>query len=210
MTLRSRTAATVALTLTLAACGGTPSVTPPIQTAHSSTVEPAGTTPGVAATPAGETSDPGQPTTGSVLGNGRPVTISVIIGGTTTQSDGTYSATGVSRACGNAMVNLTGNLRAFNLEFPFEATPSVENVSFAAEDLVAGSTTGAFHIDLNVITPSGHSPPSLVIDTTDVADGNTGTATLSEAGGTTTLVVSAVDDLGASVQITAKCGPQPA
>jgi hypothetical protein len=190
----------MSLALVFAACAGAPATTAPIQSDDVPSVAPAATSLGVP-------TEPAETAAGNILGNGRPVDITVTIAGTTA-SDGTYHATGVSRACGNAMINFTGNTRAFNLEFPFEATTEVDDVSFAAEDLVAGSTTSMFHVDVNVLPNGGEHPPSLVIDTTESGPaGHTGTAQRTESSGTTTLVVDAVDDLGASLHLTATCGP---
>lgn len=201
MTSRSGSALAVSLVLALAACGGAPAATPAsLATDDVPTLGPEATNPGMA------TEEPGATVIANDLGNGRPANVTVTIAGTR-QTDGTYQATDVSRICGNAMVNLTGNMRAFNFEFPFEATPQVGDVSFSAEDLVASSTTSSFHVDVSVIPMNGM--PSLVIDTTDSGPaGHTGTAQRTEANGTTTLVVEATDDLGVSLHLTATCGPR--
>jgi hypothetical protein len=201
MSFRSSSVLAVSLVLVLAACGGAPASTPAsLASDDVPTFAPEVTNPGIA------TEQPGETTAANDLGNGRPVDITLTLAGTR-DTDGTYHATGISRACGNAMVNMTGNMRAFNFEFPFEATPEVEDVSFAAEDLVAGSTTSSFHVDVTVIPMNGM--PSLVIDTTDSGPaGHTGTAQRTEANGTTTLVVEAADDLGVSLHLTATCGPR--
>ncbi len=201
MSFRWSSALSLALVLAVGACTGGPAPTPgPLASDDVPTLAPEATSPGIAtAAPEGSAAT-------NDLGNGRPVEITVTFAGTR-QTDGTYSASGVSRACGNAVFNLTGNERAFNFEFPFEATPEIGDVSFAAEDLVAGSTTGDFHVDVSVIPMNGM--PSLVIDTTDSGPaGHTGTAQRSEANGTTTLVVNATDDLGVTLQMTATCGPR--
>ncbi len=197
--VRSRSALAFSLVLVLAACAGGPTASAPPETQDIPTLGPQ-------ATDAETTTQPVETVVANDLGNGRPVDITVTLAGTR-QTDGTYHATGISRVCGNAMVNLTGNLRAFNFEFPFESTPEVEDASFGADDLVAGSTTSSFHVDVSVI-PSG-GMPSLVIDTTDSGPaGHTGTAQRSEANGTTTLVVDAVDDLGVTLHLTATCRPR--
>lgn len=211
----SALAVTLALCWAIAGCGGGASTaTNPLPTADVSTDEPEATeepepTDAPEATAPADSVQPGASLDPNDLGNGRPVTVTVTVSGTTTQGDGSYTATGVSRACGNAAINMTGNTKAFNLEFPFEETPQVRDVAFTADDLLPGTTTSSFHIGVSIQTPVGHEPPSIVIDTMPDGPGHTGTAQRSEANGTTTLIVDGVDDLGVTLHMTATCGPRP-
>ena len=103
-------------------------------------------------------------------------------------------------------MDLDGNLRAFYFQFPLDGTTEIGDVTFNADDLVAGSTTEAFHIGVNVTTKDGGQPPATVVDTS--LSGNTGSAQRADSGGTTTLTVDGSDDVGQTVHLVAICGPK--
>ena len=114
-------------------------------------------------------------------GNGRPASITLELSGTTTQADGSYTSSGVARLCGNAVMNLTGNVREFSFEFPNDSDDhQIGDVTFSAQDLLPGATTTSFHIGVSVTTADGHEPPATVVDTEQAGSDDTGSAQRSE------------------------------
>jgi hypothetical protein len=143
-------------------------------------------------------------------GNGWPMTVSATLSGTFYDSDGSYSGSGAARWCGNALGNISLNLRAFNFEFPLDtATGNIRDVTFSADDLVPGATTGIFHIDVGVHTAAGGDPASTVINAgeTGTAVSGTGTAQLTVDGSTRTLQVDATSDDGEHIKLKGSCSP---
>lgn len=205
MSTRPRIALAVALVLLLSACSGTPVVTAPAGTDDGPAV-----TQGATAAP-GNTEPAATEGTGTEndIGNGRPTTLTLTVSGTTTGGDGSYSATGTTRICGNAQLNLTGNTRGFDYAFPFEGEHQIEDVTFDAEDLLPGTSTTSFNVDVNVVASDGHRPPSIVIQPNDPDSGDSGTAQRTDANGTTTLTVNATSDFGETISMTVTCGPRP-
>ena len=198
---RLRVACAVALLLALSACGGTPAAT-----GQTESDDAPGLTPG-ATVPGNETTTEPDGTSGALDdGNGRPVEITLVISGSTS-SDGSYTASGQARFCGNPVVNLTGNPRAFGFEFPIDGEHEIEDVTFGADDLLPGSTTPLFHIGVNVKAKLGGEPPATVVHPDLPGSGDTGTAQLSVADETRTLVVQGTNDFGETINLTATCAP---
>jgi len=193
------------LAFVLSACSGTPNVTAPAETDDVPGVTQGATAVPVKTEPAATAGNPGE----NDIGNGRPTTVTLTVGGTTTGADGSYSATGTTRICGNAQLNLTGNTRGFNYAFPFEGEHQIGDVTFNAEDLLPGSATTSFYISVNVTAADGHEPPSVVIQPNDPDSGDSGNAQRSDSGGTTTLTLKATNDFGETISLTATCGPRP-
>ena len=193
-----------------AACMGgpagpeTPTEAP--STAAPSTVSPAT---GAPATAAPQATDGGVGAGEPDLGTGRSVQVSATVSSTTNGMDGSYEGAGLARACGNAALNLTGNGNSFNLYFPQDEAGAIDDVTFDADDLLAGASTTAFYINLNVTNATGHAPPALVIDTREAGSGDSGTAQRTTSGGSTTLTVNATSDFGETLTLTATCGPRP-
>jgi len=203
---RMRAAFAVAVLVVMSACGGSPAtgdLTEPLETEPVATAEPNSAAPAESAAP------PETPSTVPDDGNGRSANVSFVLSGTTTQADGSYTGSGAARFCGNAVFNLTGNLREFSFEFPLDGGgDQVRDVTFSADDLVPGATTDLFHIGVGVKTATGHEPPALVIDTAQAGSDDSGRAELTESAGTTTLTLDAADELGQSIQMTATCDPR--
>ena len=212
--MRSRSMGTLlALAGLLSACGGgaTPGATILPTGSADETAEPDETeavdatipvaTPG----PTTETSSGSDDATG--VGTGRPVSVTASLSSSKRQIDGTYSATGTARACGHQFIALTG--REFQLQFPKELTPTqVSDVTFFASDLAGGTSTTAFSLSLSVMPRPDYSPPKSFYDTNpEAASGDSGTATRSEAGGTTTLTIDVTASSGEHLNLTATCGP---
>jgi len=201
-------AVTMALAFALAGCSSTPAQTLPTEPVE--TDSPATLTPVV--TPAAEPTATASSTEGSSAdnGNGWPVTVTATIAGTTTDSDGTYSATGPARLCGNPLASIDPTAHLFSFEFPLDGTFNPRDIAFGAEDLLPGTTTSLFNIGVTIVNSAGHEPPATVI-TPDLPDrGDTGTATLTEADGKRTVTLQAAGYYGETIQLTAVCGPAPA
>ena len=60
----------------------------------------------------------------------RPVDIALTIGNSRTHA-GTYRASGVSRGCGNMVLSMTGQEKAFSVELPYEGDFEIVDLSFA-------------------------------------------------------------------------------
>ena len=200
---RTAFAPIVALVLSLSACSGAPAATEPIESEDVGTLTPAppATTPHADATAPNGNVPPDS-------GNGRPAQLMLVLSGTSTQSDGSYSASGPARLCGNGVYNLTGSLTAFNFEFPLDGDFEIKDVTFSAEDLLPGATNPTFHIGVNVRAKLGGEPPATVVHTDLPGSGDTGSAARSESNGTTTLTVQGTNDFGETVSLTATCGPR--
>jgi hypothetical protein len=140
-------------------------------------------------------------------GAGRPATITLTLSGTHA-SDGSYTSNGSARVCGNAAFDLTGNVNAFNVNFPFSGAFEIRSVSFSADDLPAGTTTPLFHLSVSVLAKLGGTPPATVLDPNQPGSGDTGTAQRTEAGGTTTLVVKGTNAAGETIDMKVICGPK--
>ena len=197
-----------ALLLALAGCAGTASGTPAATQPSQSEDVDASAAPSTepSSEPVPDSSIAPQPTASTAdLGIDRPATINLDISGTP-DSNGSYTSSGPARLCGDAQINLTGNIRAFNFEFPHDGDFEIVDVTFSADDLVAGSSTSSFHLDVTVHAKSGGEPPATVVDTSNA--GNSGSAQLSDSGGTTTLTVTGSDDIGQTLHMVATCGPK--
>jgi hypothetical protein len=141
-------------------------------------------------------------------GNGWPVEVTADLSGTFNESDGHYSGTGPARWCGDAVMNLTGNERAFIFEFPLDPpTGNIRDVTFSADDLVPGTTTTVFHIDVGVHTAADRDPASTVVDAgeTGLGDSGTGSAQLTVDGSTRTLELQAATNSGEAIRLKGIC-----
>ena len=201
---RSRIGVALAFVFVLAGCSG-----PPGATREPITPEPIPSeAPTSAPTEAPSVEVSSAPQASSVVpdnGTGRNATIHLDISNSRLDSDGSYSATGPVRYCGDALYGF-GNDRAFNFEFPLSGTHEIEDVTFGALDLLPGSSTSELHIGVSVRTAGGQEPPATVVDTHN--KGNSASAQLSVSGGMTTLVVHGADDSGQTINLTATCDPR--
>ena len=202
----SRIALAAALALVLAACGGgaapTVGVTAgPDQSQDVGARETPEPTQGVE-----DSTAPQASSAQSDTGTDRPATIHLDLSGTDTDSDGGYTSSGPARLCGNGIAAELGNPRGFGFEFPHSGDYEIIDVTFAADDLVAGASTSTFRVDVTVHAKAGGEPPATVVDTSH--SGNSGTAQLADAGGTITLTVDGSDDIGQTIHMVATCGPR--
>jgi hypothetical protein len=197
----------VAATLVVAtsACTGSaapsePAGTEPVETEPAETLTPTETPPNTTPT---ESAD-AQPDDG----HGRPATIAMTLSGTHTDSDGGYTSSGAARFCGNAVYNLTGNLRAFNFEFPVEGEHEIIDITVGAADLTPGTQTPLFSVNTSVHAKLGGTPPAYVLHPDLPGSADKGTAQRSDSGGTTSLVVKGTNDFGESIDLNVTCGPR--
>src|SRR5689334_551970 len=109
------------LVLILAGCSAAPAAVSPTPFATESVeTEPIETEPIDTEAPPTDTSEPTPAADHSADsglplsdGNGWPMTVSATLSGTFYDSDGSYSGSGAARWCGNALGNISLNLRAF-------------------------------------------------------------------------------------------------
>lgn len=195
----------LALALAVGACGGAGTPTQPLEPSQTDTqtdAPPLATRAGQATTPPGAGGGPLD------NGNGWPVTVNVVISGQNYfDSIGSYSATGQARVCGNFLASLDPTSRVFTFEFPLDGQHNPRDVTFSADDLVAGSSTSTFSVAATVVAAAGHEPPAIVARPGG-GDGS-GEASLTDKDGTRTLVASATNDFGTTITLTAVCGPAP-
>ena len=137
----------------------------------------------------------------------RPVDITLTIANAITY-EGTYRASGISRGCGNMVLTMTGQEKAFNVEFPYEGDFEIVDLSFAADTLVPGTTTDKYYLAVSLKTKDGGRPPSFVLRTNEPRFKETGQAKLSVDGGTAQLTVEGRNALGATLQMNVVCKPR--
>jgi hypothetical protein len=126
---------------------------------------------------------------------------------------GVYQGTLKSRMCGETDPMYTGS-HTYLVEYPDIDDPAtikgITDVRFSSTALVGGAKeTDKFHVSITV-SPSqmGGSPPAYVVDTTRAGAKVSGKATLQVNGGTSRLSVSAVNELGETLQLTVVCKPK--
>jgi hypothetical protein len=215
MTLHWVAARTAVLVVIVAACGGgaTPTSAPQPTSALAPTDDVDTFGPETEAPEptngANETGGPRPTDQANDIGTDRPSHVTLTIAGTAGPGlKGAFTGSGMTRLCGNFTMALSGDPRGFDYGFPKDIDqPQVDDVTFHAQDLLPGATTTSFSVSVNVITSTGASPPTLAISP-DTEPGHSGSASRSELGGTTTLTVNAVDDLGVTLNLTATCGPR--
>jgi hypothetical protein len=126
--------------------------------------------------------------------------------------DGTYRASGISRVCGKLDYMLPHRASSFVIEFPDdEGNLAVRALSFDADTLPAGGSTGSFHLTVAIRTPSGGTPPAFVVRARMPQYGEPGTAERSTAAGRDSLAVQGIATSGTKVdvKVTAVCHPKP-
>ena len=109
----------------------------------------------------------------------RPVDIALTIANSRTYT-GSYRANGISRGCGNMVLTMTGQEKAFNVEFPYEGDFEIVDLSFAADTLAPGTETDKYYLSVSLKTKDGGRPPSFVLRTKEPRFKETGKAELGE------------------------------
>ena len=142
--------------------------------------------------------------------HGRRTTATAQISGSPRLRDGAFTASGVSGVCGviPKEASMTGEA-SFVIEFPNDApTGTVTSVAFGSKQLVGGVTTAtAFRLSVGVLTANGGRPPAYVLNTDSPQAKASGTATLSEEKGVTTLHVTGREVMGETIALTVVCSP---
>ena len=126
--------------------------------------------------------------------------------------DGTYRARGISRICGKLDLMMPHRANSFVVEFPDdEPNLAVSALSFNADTLRPGTTTGSFYLSVAIRTPSGGSPPAFVVRANEPRYGEPGTAARTGRAGRDSLTVDGVATTGTkvTVQATVVCHPKP-
>lgn len=126
---------------------------------------------------------------------------------------GVYKGTLESRMCGETDPMYTGS-HTYLFEYPHIDDPAaikgITDVRFSSAALVGNAKdTDKFFVSVTV-SPSqmGGSPPAYVVDTTRAGAKVSGKAALQVNGGTSQLSVSAVNELGETLQLTVVCKPK--
>jgi len=151
---------------------------------------------------------PGQATDSINL---RPTDVAVVIHNDT-HYDGTYQASGISRACGKLDYMLPHRANSFVVEFPDdEVILAVRSLTFDADTLSAGGTTGSFHLNVAIRTPSGGTPSAFVVRARQPQYREPGTANRTKAASRDSLEVVGVATSGTKVdvKVTVVCHPKP-
>ena len=141
--------------------------------------------------------------------NDRKTTAKATITGSPKLYDGSYASAGTSSVCGELPkeMNFSG-LASFVIEFPSNGTGNepIRSISFGSNKLVGGVTTASvFRLDVGVTTADGGKPSGYVLNTDDGKPKNTGIATLTKKGATTTLNVKGTNDMGETIDLTVVC-----
>jgi hypothetical protein len=140
--------------------------------------------------------------------NGRHTTADAVISGSPKLRDGAFKASGVSGVCGviPKEASLTGEA-AFVIEFPNDTpTGTITSISFGSKQLVGGVTTSTvFRLSVGVRTANGGRPPNYVLNTDSANAKASGTATLSDVKGVTTLRVIGREVMGETIELTVVC-----
>jgi hypothetical protein len=120
-------------------------------------------------------------------------------------AEGTFSSAATARACGSTSLS-PGD---FVFEFPQDADSlDVEDVSFGTEQLLPGSSSSLFGINVSISQAAAGAHPLTALDTTNPTSGASGTAQLSiSANGARNLTVDVVDKAGVAVHLKAVCDP---
>jgi hypothetical protein len=139
----------------------------------------------------------------------RPTVGTAIIAGSRNLYDGTFKVNGTSGICGEIpkMASLTG-VDTFVIEFSGgETRGEVTTVSFGSKELVRGVTKGSlFTLNVHVVTAQGGRPYAYVLNTDQKKPGETGEATLTQKGKSTTLEVRGQNDMKQTITLVMSCG----
>jgi hypothetical protein len=139
----------------------------------------------------------------------RPTSVTVTIENDRLYS-GTYTATGISIVCGKVTLGFPNRANAFSIEFPDDNTGlQVRSLSFDAESLEPGTSTGRFHLNVGVRVGQNGAPPLYVVRADQPEYNEPGTAQLVTDKGAATLTVEGTAALGVRVRVKAVCSRKP-
>jgi hypothetical protein len=151
---------------------------------------------------------PGQAADSTTL---RPTDVVVVIN-RDTHYDGTYRAFGISRVCGKLDYMMPHRANSFVVEFPDdEVNLAVRSLTFDADTLSAGDSTGSFHLNVAIRTTSGGTPPAFVVRAKQPTYKEPGTAKRTKAASRDSLVVAGIATSGTKVdvKVTVVCHAKP-
>lgn len=143
----------------------------------------------------------------------RPTEVTLTVSNDT-RLNGTYHSRGISTKCGLADYGYPHRMNSFAVEFPDDpsATPmEVRSVTFDADTLASGATTGSFYLSAGLDTPQVGQPPALVVRAREPRYDEPGTVTRVTADGTDTLRIVGTASRGTKVRLemTIVCRPRP-
>ena len=138
----------------------------------------------------------------------RPTDVTLLMGNSRRYA-GPYQASGTSRICGHGPLrDFAGFVDGFTLWFPDGEDLEIMDINFSADTLPVGKTTNSFYVSLSLKAKQGGRPPDYVVRANQPRFKETGTATLTAKGGTATLKVVGVNDMGETMDMTVVCKPQ--
>jgi hypothetical protein len=139
----------------------------------------------------------------------RPIEATAVITGSPRLRDGSFQMQGVAALCGEIPKerSLTGEA-GFVIEIADPPQGTMTTITFGSKQLVGGRTTASsFRLSVGVASPQVGRPPLYVLNTDPPGTKNTGSATLINAKGVTTLTVAGVNDANEQIQLLATCRP---
>ncbi len=138
----------------------------------------------------------------------RPTDVTLVMGNSRRYA-GSYQASGISRICGHGPLrDFAGFVDGFTLMFPDGEDLEIMDINFSADTLPVGKTTPSFYVSIGLKAKQGGRPPSYVVRANKPEFKETGTATLTANGGTATLKVTGINDMGETMDMTVVCKPQ--
>ena len=138
----------------------------------------------------------------------RPTDVTLSMGNSRRYA-GSYLASGTSRICGHGPLrDFAGLVDGFTLMFPDGEDLEIIDINFSADTLPVGKTTSSFYVAISLKAKQGGQPPAYVVRANQPQSKETGTATLTAKGGTATLKVIGVNDMGETMDMTVVCKAQ--
>ena len=138
----------------------------------------------------------------------RPTEVTLVMGNSR-RYGGTYHAKATARICGyGPLRDMIGFVDGFTFMFPDTEDVEITDIDFNADTLPIGKTTTSFYISISLKAKDGSRPLSYVVRAKEPKYKETGTATVAVKGGTATLKVVGVNDVGETMDMTAVCKPQ--
>jgi hypothetical protein len=137
----------------------------------------------------------------------RPIEATAVITGSPRLRDGSFQMQGVAALCGEIPKeqSLTGEA-SFVIEIADPPQGTITTITFGSNQLVGRTTTASsFRLSVGVASPQVGRPPLYVLNTDPPGTRNTGSASLTNAKGVTTLSVTGVNDANERIQLSATC-----
>ncbi len=139
---------------------------------------------------------------------GRRIHVGGAITGSPRLRDGfNYEMVGQAAICGEIPkeASLTGQATLV-IEVAGETTGTMTTITFGSRHLVGSETqTTSFRLTVGVLNPSGGQPPLYVLNTDPPKNGNSGTATLTNAKGVMNLRIVGQNDQNERIELAVTC-----